>query len=658
MADDPKLIKIARTIAAEQRAAKAAGKTLSDEWIDWYVGKESGGTIPGSAVREYLQNVAPRRHALIGRGSKAQDAGQTSRPDIRDVGRSFAQGLTFNFADELIGKLKGEGAKEEMRLRGDMFAAESPREATMSGIAGGMVPGLLVPGGAVASAATTVPRAVALGAGLSAAGGALAGAGAGETPSERASGALVSGGIGALLGAGIAGAPAAINAFKPSVRATRQLVKEVKSGGGANLMRSKVGQFEALGKGDEVVLGDITPEMRGLADRAATASDAARFRIEAVTRPRQAGMAERMLADAEDELPKIHGEVPNAVARRTQLEESRRAWAGDAYGALRQKYQVMPDVFTSAGPGASRLTPQGAELTKFFVQPKVKGIIKEARDLKLIGSMPDRSANLSFEELQTAREQIRDAIDAAFAGKHGNLGRRLKDVEKELTGHMQQRMPELKTVDTEYARLKALEESLGAGEEAWSKGSLRELEATVARMSKEELQQFQYGLASKYIDKLNDVRTNRDFAAQVLNASKAEQTKMRLAFGPNYSRVIGMAKLEREMAELRGATTGAQTARRHAASDAADDVMAAGTTGLSAGVGMMTSMASRGIARGARARANEATARALAPMLLTEGSDAIDALLKNLRNPSLIGGVAARAPLSAVPVLEGLMNQR
>lgn len=661
MADDPKLIKIARALHAEQQRAKAEGKELSPEWADWFVGQQSGGSIARADVVKYLEGLQQQRRPGVTYGSKAYDAGQRSTPALRDVGRSVAQGALFNFADELIGLFKGEGAKEEMRLREEMSTA-TPREKTMAGLLG-TAPLAAIPGGALMAGATTVPRAIATGAAVGGASGALAGAGAGETGAERAGGALAGGAMGAGFGAVLPALPATVRAFSPKVRAVRQLVKEVGEAGGADALRAKNMEYETLGRGNESRLADLAPETRDLADRAATASPRVREQITKISSTRQSGMAERMLADAEDEFDKLYGEVPNTIKRRGSLEASRRTWANEAYGQLREAYKEVPDVFATAPAGRSgpTLTKQGGELTKFFSQPRIKAIVKEARDLKLIGELPERTHKLSFEELQTIREQIRDAADAAFSATNprGNLGRRLKEVDTELTKHMQARMPELKRVDAEYAKRIALENALDMGEKAWGKSSVRELEETIAKLPKDELQQFRYGMAAKYIDQLSDVRTNRDFASQILNASKTEQTKMKLALGPSYMRVIRMAQLEREMALLRGTTTGSATARRGASADAADDVMAAGTTGLSAGPQMATSMAARGVARGLRARANERTARALEPMLMTEGTDAIEAFLKKLRPPIVAGGTATkRLPIITSAELVGLLNER
>ena len=127
-----------------------------------------------------------------------------------------AQGLSFGFADEAIGAVKGAArtltdggslrenyarARDERREYEKQAAADSPA-AYVAGQVAGIVPTLLVPGAGVARATTVAGRLAQAAAG----GGALGGlAGAGYSTEDSAAGVLADAAGGAALGAAGAG---------------------------------------------------------------------------------------------------------------------------------------------------------------------------------------------------------------------------------------------------------------------------------------------------------------------------------------------------------------------------------------------------------------------------------------------------------------------
>lgn len=113
---------------------------------------------------------------------------QTPRPiTARDLGRSAAQGLTMEFADELAGVGAalvpgGRGyreARDELRANDARFSREHPRANLAARIGGGLATAV-IPATGLARGAQTLGQTAMRGAGLGAAYGGIAGLGAGE----------------------------------------------------------------------------------------------------------------------------------------------------------------------------------------------------------------------------------------------------------------------------------------------------------------------------------------------------------------------------------------------------------------------------------------------------------------------------------------------
>jgi hypothetical protein len=288
------LEKLAQEIPRLVGRARAAGESISDADLDAFVRRETGGRSGWNDVRERL-----------------------AAPSLRNIARSVGQGALFNTVDELAGAISGKEATEESRFREQLYAAENPGKNFLGQLLGGFaVPGL---GAArIAKGATTAGQVIRRGAAAGAATGAAAGAGAGEDPGERFVGALVGGGAGGVLGAAIPGAVAGARAvWSPGRQAdefARQLIRleghAQRSPGaaplkddealrlGADRLRAKLAEYEAAGLGDDVLLGDLTEELRAQTNISANSVLKVRGELARILRPRAAAAKTRTLERA------------------------------------------------------------------------------------------------------------------------------------------------------------------------------------------------------------------------------------------------------------------------------------------------------------------------------------------------------------------------
>ena len=568
------------------------------------------------------------------------------------VVRSLARGATLGWEPQLAGKIDDiaynlggaklnpllqklgispivPGDQETARIQAaqQAFHEQSPKTdiaAQLGGAIASPVNKLFPP----LSAATTVTGAATRGA---VAGGLLGAAnGAGEAPDgSRASGAVAGGLLGAAGGALIPGAEAGV---KTLLNPARPALSRVASAIDIPSIQAEAARLASLGKGDVMTLADLSPQARALADQAATASPKAAEQISAVSGGRQAEQAQRVLQNVRDGLG---GDEPSLAARAEDLAASRRQWAASPSG-----FQGLRDMNV-------RFTPEDlAQIDPILKQPVVSAAMKQAMQTGLIGT--ERPS--TFQALQDIKESLDDAVTKAFRNGDGNLGTRLTQARDQIKGFLTANVPDYATVSAEYGRRLSLETALQDGAEAWGKSDVQGLTRKVASLSPDQLEQFRAGMASKLVDDLSASKTNRDVAAQLANAGRAEQEKLKVVFGdePTFDKFMEQMKAEKQLAQLRSTTAGSPTAGRLAA---ASNALKAGGLGylLATHPGAAIPAAGALAARALAAHANATQATELAPMLMRQGPDAISQLLDqlNAHGAPLVGPIASQAPAVA-----------
>jgi hypothetical protein len=534
----------------------------------------------------------------------------------RNVGRSLAQGAAMEWADELVGAFGG--SKEEMRLRDELFKKAHPVVDGASRFAGGAATGLLIPGGTAATVARAAGRGALIGAGA----GAASGAGAAEE-GERGAGAVTGAAVGGAMGGALPFLVGGVGSLSPRIRAERRVNHAINKSGGKEGVSKELARHVSAGRGDEVMLGDLSDRLRLEADFAANNSDDVFASLAKTTRERQGDMSDRLVQDVKE----LGRGDANHIARGEAMTEKTRQWAREAFGELRERGADIKG--QPVGMGQTAVPHLGAVLQ----QPVVRNAWQDAQKVGLIGDMPDL-AKVSLEKLQNVKFDLDDAVTTAFRQGRGNLASRLAEARDELVRVMEVNVPGYKATNAEYGKRMRVVRALEDGAKAWMTNDSRKLASQVKKLSVEELETFRYGMASQLLEQLRSAQTNRDVAAQLMQGGKTLQAKLQVVFGSKqkFDEFMQRVASEADLGKMKGAVGNSATARRTAAAgfDPAELGINAATGGASNAV---TQMGAK-LARGAMSRR---TAAAEGPMLQTKGAPAIESLLQSwqTRDPLL-----------------------
>ena len=561
--------------------------------------------------------------------------------NLKNIARSAYQGATFNFGDELYGLLPGVDKQdvEEFRRNEKAFRQEHPIVDFAAGMAGGLV----LPGGAAAKVGGKtlgVGQAVARGALFGAGAGALSGAGAGEDTSGRVEGAIGGALTGGVLGAAIPAIAGARQLAKQGgaglsaeARAGRRLRHAIEKSGGVGAVTRELDDAVAAGRGNEVMLGDLTDRLRAEADFAANASDDVLVPLYDRVEARQRGATGRLLTDVRDE---VGDPIAEDIA--DGLKRLRRNTSELLYDGLRAKYPQLKN-------------PHG--LAEVLQQPKVKGAWNEANKVvAFVGEKPD-VGKPSFQQVFDVKQHLDDAIGAAKRQGRGNLMKRLISARDWLEKELETRVPEYRAVQADYRARSQVIKALETATDAWGADDTRRLERSFSNMDADSRNVFRQGLASELITRLRSVATNRDEAKRLIEASPAMQDKLRIVFGDDHTFQTFMRKaaVEAKMAKMRGPVSGSRTAARLAARGRVSDLTDVAVRAGSGTVGNVVSRGIRGTVGMGMNILNEKTANALGKVLMTTGKAGIrDALAASQRVP-----VARVSPLltNRVPAAVG-----
>lgn len=371
------------------RKAQQKDSSITPEDADAYIKQATKGRFGGSDMDAYLSSI----DTSIGG---------------RNLARSAVQGAAFNWADEIAG-LVSPAFKEDMRLRGEMFAEEHPAADVAAGVVGGIgttlaTLGLAAPEAAAATgvrATAGIGRAALAGARTGALAGAAAGAGAGEGSTADIAKAALAGGVGgAVLGGGIgAGAGAASKWFKKvplgtdpatgktvsisnkalTVLQNAVMASKYEDRGtgkvltGEPAVRAFMRDVTAAGRGDVALLADASSPLRNLLDTQANNNPELFGAVKEWLGTRQSGMVGRLQQDFKQGTQA--GGMPFAASEAAlpfaegKLAEGRKAlneWANEAYGSLRAVHPSIPELSTKA---AKQLPPEAeAWLAKLEAQ--------------------------------------------------------------------------------------------------------------------------------------------------------------------------------------------------------------------------------------------------------------------------------------------------
>lgn len=560
--------------------------------------------------------------------------------DGRNLGRSAVQGLTMNWGDELLGLAGGD--KEGMRTRQDLFHKSHPVVDVGTQVVTGALPFFALPAAKGASLLAQMGRGAAIGAGS----GAVAGAGAGDNADERKQGALVGGLLGGGLGAAIPGAAGVLKTVRsPAAVANARLATAIEKSGGIDKVRGTAQDFAANGRGDQVMLGDLSPQLRNAADFAATNSEDVFVPLTQKLAGRQTDASDRLLQDTRGLL----GSDPHAETQQAALEAARNKWAAgpEGYGGLRDANPTF-----DTAPLAQAL--KHPTIQDAWRQARLAGDLTEVDPINKMLMEVEKARPVNFNDLQQLKRALDDRVGGAFARGNGELGRAYATIRNTVNDVLEQGAPGYKAVNAENHRLHGLENALKAGQEAWETVDSRGLASRLGTMAPEQIEQFRIGMASKMIAKLRSAATNRDEATKLVNSSPAQRDKLMAVFGdrPTFDQFMKRAEAEAELHKLNAAVGNSATARRLQSANVSPGEMGI-KMAEEASHGLVSS-ALRGIGKATKGALARGAAREMGPSLLTQGQPAIDQLLTQLQSNSplvkslwahALPGVAGRAGL-------------
>jgi hypothetical protein len=621
---NPELLRATRMLLRQLDVAEKTGVDFGPEKQEQFIRQATGGKFGAADAFQIAQS-------------------QDTSLSLRNLGRSAIQGAAFEYGDELLGVLPealggGEAAKEEMRLRQEMFRDEHP----VADFAAGVGAGLVVPGGLGAAAARRAGAGLAARAatGMAAGGSAgfVAGTGSGEGMEDRLSrgrtGAVLGGALGLGLPVGAAGVRAVAD---PALRASRRVRGAIDASGGVEAVRGLNRAAEASGRGDEAMLGTLSDELGAQLDWAANADPATFMRTRAAARGQRTEMATRVLEDVATRV-----ETPAAQQRLTELQLARREWASEAYGQLREKHRV---IFDSEG--------LKNDLGGMLREKNVRKAWEEARETQLIGPFPE-VATPSFEMVQEAVFKLESAGNRAQRAGDYNMAARLREAAKTVRLRLREAVPGYREVDAEYAQRLGLEDALVSGEEWFNRrGRLANFRRDFDSLTPAQKDEFRRGLVSKLVEQLENASHRQNVANDLMQRSKLLDAKLKTIFENPEHFDSFIANIEQEAALLRRAeqaSGGSPTARRQMEEgadplEAAGDVANVATVGATAAAGALA----RSMARRAPRAMARASARRAGPILTTKGSEAIEQLLRSMqaRPDALTVGATAAGRLPA-----------
>lgn len=531
----------------------------------------------GQAVRSQME-AAPEDPTEAAQRRMTQRGGSA----VGDFARMAAQGLTFGFADELVGAVKGDEAMQESRQRVEDLRTLAPGASMMAEIAGGAA----VPFGAGTSVSRSLTRP---GAGLvaraaaGAAGGASAGAaggalyGAGEADEgNRLMGALRGGAVGTATGAVVGGALPAVGAglSKGGRFASEILAPETQ--GQREARRRLRAVFEEAGLnaddverrmaelGPEAVIADLDPRLAREARAAVN---------QAASLERAGGPVERLRARTD-----ARGErLVRALRESSGITESMPAGQEAAERAVqevrREFYRPLEEAFPEVrGPNVAevlrdpRIKPVARRNAPaaFADEAQVAAAIRQGvPEAQARQAVPNKAP--SFMELQDIMLDLRDEVSAARAAGRPNASRRAAEAYDAMVSAMEQDIPGFAEAQAAY---RVAARRLGAYEEgfnAWTR-SAREIREAMEELPPEAHDAFRVGLLQRWQEKLLAKEGTTGAVNSILRAGDDMRGQIRAAFGSDeaFQQFLRQRDIERTFRLTEAAVQGNSTTAQQA----------------------------------------------------------------------------------------------
>lgn len=570
-------------ISALERAlinADAAGDTEAARVLAGEITRLRSASPETPKPDKYQQAAIEERDALKAKGIDT-GAGLTRR---------LAQGATFNLADEIMA---GATTPLEMLKRGTF----SPREGynyakaredlimddarkntgalgTVAEIAGGVGSGLGAASGGLTFARGLAPDAGLAARSLASAGdaaafGALAGAGEGNSLTERLKSGLVGGAVGGLLGGatpaalsllGAAASPVVSNIrarINPEGFARSQVARGVsESGMTPQQITDQVRQAANEGQGMFTVADAMGNAGQRMLSSTARAPGQARTDVVNFLEGRQAGQGRRI----SNALAEGFDSPQTAAQTEARLTNARNAAADAEYGAVRS--DARPVDVTNVVQNIDRtINPATAFGT---------GIANDSVEAALLGirnRLTDGRSNLTeFNAVQRVRGDLSDAVEAARRAGQGNKARLLGQALRELDTSLEGASAGFRQANRNFAQATRDIEAVQSGRDAAMRGRTEDTVPAFQALGQNGQSAFRAGYVDPLIAQTQGAAFGVNKARPLISdAFEAEANAM----APGAALMQRRIGRENTMFQTRNAATGNSKTAENLADDAA-----------------------------------------------------------------------------------------
>jgi hypothetical protein len=611
---------------------------------------------PAPADQQRMEQLASAyRRAPQGQGMAVDQQAEALKKTVSPYQMALMQGLTFGMADELGAGARtlARGGGYDMNLAAarefeDRARQQSPVGMGAAEIGGALLTAPFSPAVRIAQGAGLGAR-VAGGAATGAAYGGLYGFGSGEGVGGRASGAVGGALVGGALGGAavpvvegvVAGTRAAANSlagpFRGAVNTDREAGRRIAGALAADGVDPAMAQQTlqaARASGAPMAVADTGGETtRALARSSANTSPEAREALTTLTQPRFQSQGDRTV----DALRRATGASGDAPAVREQLIDAARRANKPAYDrAYAQGRQVWNNELAdlTSAPAVQRAIADATERSRnvaasegarpvrnpFQVDPQSGAVVLKP------GITPD----LQFWDV--VKRNLDSQIDTLRRGGDASRARELIGLKNRLLTNLDAAVPTYKAARQGAAQAFGAEDALEAGAN-FVTASMDNASASRAlgKMSAPERDLFREGFASTLINRVRELRDNRDVVKSIFG-SPAARERINIALGSKQaSELEAFVKGEEMMDRLRVAVQGNSTTARQLA-----ELGLAGGAGLVVSGGnpldpkaIATGALIYGLRRGA-AKIDSRVARRVGQMLASDDPAVFDKAIQTL----------------------------
>jgi hypothetical protein len=623
-----------------------------------------------SGLEQSQPPAPPTEDQLVAGAETPGYKGPTSGTEA--FGAGAAGTALMGWGDEIAGGLDPENESKTYERRTERARSEHPIPY-YAGAAAGLVPGLAL------SPVTGTARLIQ--GGVGAIGGAVSGAGEGDTTAQRATNAAVGGVVGGVAGAISPELAVLFNAAakKLGFKAV-QSVADALTEGGINEQQARQFLEDATRRGQPATLGDVAPTTAGReAQLAANVSPTAQSHLATTLAARSDPDArvQRFRTFISDPAQGI-GTGETSRGTREALENRARALNDPAYRAAYSAPTAasvdVPDTLLQSA--AVREAIQNATATGSDLAASSGRTLTPRNPYRVVGDRLELAPGASPPSLEFWDHVQRNLrSQAGVAGRSGDdeAARRIGDLRRTLTQHLDNTVPEFGRARTGAAGFFGEENALDVGKQLGRGGlsdpeTFQDAQAAIARMNPAERQL----LRSGFMDEVSHRAGKSDIGNPAVRAigGPNDRAAARLVLGDAAAdRLIAFGETERAMQAFQHAALGGPSTARQltdvlrqtlpgiggagAAAQAAssltsgagvDQIMAAGgKAALGYGAGLVTALAAEGL--------QKAQAVRIARIMLSEDPRVRQRVFDAMRaSPVIRNGVAKVAGMISAKV--------